>query len=127
VQWNGRVDAAAPDDAVQGPAVLWTPDPDEARESRIAGFARWVREHRDVGSDFPVDDFDYAGLHAWSVRDLDGIGCTLMDTVGIDVEMNFVASGNRNARGDRGIRKLRRAVIGVIYAGRRQCGQQKRR
>ena len=54
------------------PAVLWTPDPDEARESRIAGFARWVREHRDVGSDFPVDDLDYAGLHAWSVRDLDG-------------------------------------------------------
>ena len=29
--------------------MLWTPDPDEARGSRIAGFARWVREHRDVG------------------------------------------------------------------------------
>ena len=83
MQWNGRVDAAAPDDAVQAPAVLWTPDPDEARESRIAGFARWVREHRDVGSDFPVDDLDYAGLHAWSVRDLDGFWSALADHLGV--------------------------------------------
>ena len=26
--------------------MLWRPDPDKARGSRIAGFARWVREHR---------------------------------------------------------------------------------
>ena len=83
MQWNGRVDAVAPDDAVQAPAVLWNPDPDEARGSRIAGFARWVREHRDVGSDFPVDDLDYAGLHAWSVRDLDGFWSALADHLGV--------------------------------------------
>ena len=83
MQWNGRVDAAAPDDAVQAPAVLWNPDPDEARESRIVGFARWVREHRDVGSGFPADDLDYAGLHAWSVRDLDGFWSALADHLGV--------------------------------------------
>ena len=83
VQWNGRVDAVAPDDAEQAPAVLWTPDPDAARESRIASFARWVREHRDVGSDFPVDDLDYAGLHAWSVRDLDGFWSALAEHLGV--------------------------------------------
>ena len=81
MQWNGRVDAV--DDAAQAPAVLWTPDPDEVRESRIAGFARWVREHRDVGSDFPVDDLDYAGLHAWSVRDLDGFWSALAEHLGV--------------------------------------------
>jgi acetoacetyl-CoA synthetase len=83
VQWNGRVDAVAPDDAEQAPAVLWTPDPDAARQSRVASFARWVREHRDVGSDFPVDDLDYAGLHAWSVRDLDGFWSALAEHLGV--------------------------------------------
>lgn len=83
MQWNGRVDAVAPDDAEQTPAVLWTPDPDEARESRIADFARWVREHRDVGPGFPVDDLDYAGLHAWSVRDLDGFWSAVADHLGV--------------------------------------------
>ncbi|HEX5812981.1 MAG TPA: acetoacetate--CoA ligase [Pseudonocardia sp.] len=73
----------AVDDAAQAPAVLWTPDPDEVRESRIAAFARWVREHRDVGSDFPVDDLDYAGLHAWSVRDLDGFWSALAEHLGV--------------------------------------------
>ena len=53
------------------------------RESRVAGFARWVREHRDVGSDFPVDDLDYAGLHAWSVRDLDGFWSALAEHLGV--------------------------------------------
>lgn len=50
------------------PPVLWTPDAAAVPGTRIAGFARWVREHRGVD----VDEGDYAGLHAWSVRDLEG-------------------------------------------------------
>ena len=67
------MDAAAQNDTVQhspaqDPPVLWAPDPETARGTRIAGFARWVQEHRGVD----VDELDYAGLHDWSVRDLDG-------------------------------------------------------
>ena len=63
--------------------MLWTPDPDEARESRVAGFARWVREHRDVGSTSTVDELDYAGLHDWSVRDLDGFWSAVAEHLGV--------------------------------------------
>jgi hypothetical protein len=42
------------------PALLWTPDPKRARETWIAGFAPWVREHRGVN----VDETDYAHLAA---------------------------------------------------------------
>ena len=44
--------------------VLWTPDPDRARNTAIAEFARWVGEHRGV----KLDELDYAALHEWSVR-----------------------------------------------------------
>ena len=53
MQWNGRVDADAStaavqdpsdqDPAGQDPAVLWAPDTETARGSRVAEFARWVR------------------------------------------------------------------------------------
>ena len=68
---------------LQDPAVLWTPDPDEARGSRIAGFARWVREHRGVDHGFPVDELDYAALHDWSVRDLDGFWSAVAEYLGV--------------------------------------------
>ena len=73
MQWNDAVDSVTP-------AVLWTPDPETARGSRIAGFARWVREHR--GVDLP-DDLDYAALHEWSVRDLDGFWSALAEHLGV--------------------------------------------
>jgi acetoacetyl-CoA synthetase len=59
--------------------VLWTPDPDRARGTRVAGFARWVRQHRGVD----VDELDYAGLHDWSVRDLDGFWSAVAEHLGV--------------------------------------------
>ena len=59
--------------------MLWTPDPDRVRDTRMAGFARWVREHR--GAD--VDERDYAALHEWSVRDLDGFWSAVAEHLGV--------------------------------------------
>ncbi len=64
---------------VQEPPPLWRPDPEQARVSRIAGFARWAREHRGVD----VDELDYAGLHEWSVRDLDGFWSAVAEHLGV--------------------------------------------
>jgi acetoacetyl-CoA synthetase len=61
------------------PEVLWTPDPQRARQSAIADFTRWVREHRNV----ELDELDYAGLHAWSVRDLDGFWSAVAERLGV--------------------------------------------
>ncbi|WP_067674481.1 acetoacetate--CoA ligase [Nocardia miyunensis] len=47
---------------------MWRPDPDRTRDSAIATFTRWLRDHR--GIEFA--EHDYQGLHDWSVRDLDG-------------------------------------------------------
>jgi acetoacetyl-CoA synthetase len=69
----------AGDDARTEAEILWTPDPGRARGTRIAGFARWVREHRDV----EVDELDYAALHAWSVRDLDGFWSAVAEHLGV--------------------------------------------
>ena len=66
-------------DAANEPAVLWRPDAGKARGTRIAAFARWVREHRGVD----VDELDYAGLHAWSVRDLDGFWSAVAEHLGV--------------------------------------------
>ncbi|MBT0767578.1 acetoacetate--CoA ligase [Kineosporia sp. J2-2] len=44
---------------------LWTPDPDTARATQIADFARWLTVHRQV----TLDELDYAALHRWSVRE----------------------------------------------------------
>ena len=59
--------------------MLWRPDPETARASRVAGFARWLREHRGVD----VDELDYAGLHDWSVRDLDGFWSAVAEYLGV--------------------------------------------
>jgi acetoacetyl-CoA synthetase len=59
--------------------VLWIPDPDHARDTRIAAFARWVRESRGV----EVDELDYAALHDWSVADLDGFWSAVAEHLGV--------------------------------------------
>jgi acetoacetyl-CoA synthetase len=76
VQWNGRVVDPKSESVAE---VLWTPDPEQARATRIAGFARWVRERRGV----EVDELDYAGLHDWSVRDLDGFWAATAEHLGV--------------------------------------------
>ena len=59
--------------------VLWTPDPDLARETAIADFARWVGEHRGV----KLDELDYAALHEWSVGELDGFWSAAAEYLGV--------------------------------------------
>jgi acetoacetyl-CoA synthetase len=66
-------------DTVADAEVLWTPDPERARDTRIAGFARWARANRGI----EVDDLDYAGLHAWSVRDIDGFWSAAAEYLGV--------------------------------------------
>ncbi len=52
---------------VEGPVEqLWRPDPEAARRTQIADFARWLATHRAV----PVAELDYAPLHRWSVENL---------------------------------------------------------
>ncbi|NYJ05191.1 acetoacetate--CoA ligase [Petropleomorpha daqingensis] len=50
------------------PEVLWTPTPESARATRVAAFARWVRERR--GLDFG-DPPDYDALWRWSTEHLE--------------------------------------------------------
>jgi acetoacetyl-CoA synthetase len=61
------------------PEVLWTPDAQRARDTGIAGFARWVREHRGV----ELDELDYPALHDWSVRDLEGFWSAVAEQQGV--------------------------------------------
>ena len=61
------------------PEVLWTPEPATARASSLAKFARFARERRGVA----VDELDYATLHAWSVRDLDGFWSAAAEFLGV--------------------------------------------
>jgi acetoacetyl-CoA synthetase len=70
--------SAVPDQTAV-PEVLWTPDPERARGTAVAGFARWLREHRAV----EVDELDYAGLHAWSVRDPDDFWSAVAEHLGV--------------------------------------------
>jgi acetoacetyl-CoA synthetase len=68
-------------DGVTGgaPDVLWRPDSERVGDTRVAEFARWVRAHRGVD----VDEQDYAGLHAWSVGDLDGFWSAVAEHLGV--------------------------------------------
>ena len=63
--------------------VLWAADPDQARGSRIAEFTSWVRERR--GVTLPQTDGvpDYAALHGWSVRDLEGFWSSVAEHFGV--------------------------------------------
>jgi acetoacetyl-CoA synthetase len=64
--------------------VLWNPDPEEARGAAIADFARWLGEHRsNVPDGAKLDELDYAALHDWSVRDLDGFWSAAAEYLGV--------------------------------------------
>src|SRR5919109_158186 len=65
----------APMTAAEAPEVLWAPDPQHI--GPITDFSVWVREHR--GVDAP----DYAALHAWSVRDLEGFWSAVVEFLGV--------------------------------------------
>lgn len=77
--------------AAEAPPVLWTPD--RVGDTRIAGFARWVREHRGVA----LDEGDYAALHAWSVADLDGFWSAVADHLGVRFHDRPTATLGRSA------------------------------
>ncbi len=66
-------------DMADTPELLWTPDPATASASALAGFARWVREHRGVD----VADTDYPALHAWSVADIGGFWSAAAEYLGV--------------------------------------------
>jgi acetoacetyl-CoA synthetase len=61
------------------PDVLWTPDSEQAAQSSIAAFARFVQER--YGAD--VDDSDYASLHEWSVTDTATFWTAVADFLGV--------------------------------------------
>ncbi len=61
------------------PDVVWTPDPDRAASSAIAGFARFVADR--TGQ--PLPDTDYAALHAWSVRDVAAFWSAAAEYLGV--------------------------------------------
>ncbi|MEU7818618.1 acetoacetate--CoA ligase [Pseudonocardia sp. NPDC049154] len=65
---------------VDVPEVLWSPSPEQAGRTAIAEFARWVREHKGVELE---SDTDYAELHAWSVRDLEGFWAAAAEFLGV--------------------------------------------
>ena len=69
-------------------------DPRRAVDPRSGRGARVARSRASPGgcgstatssSDFPVDELDYAGLHAWSVRDLDGFWSAARRAPGCDL------------------------------------------
>jgi acetoacetyl-CoA synthetase len=62
------------------PEVLWTPTPDSARATRVAAFARWVRERR--GLDFG-DPPDYDALWRWSTEHLDQFWASVAEWSGV--------------------------------------------
>ena len=53
--------------------VLWTPSPERAEASTMAGFIRWLEAERGLRFD------DYPALWDWSVRDLDGFWSAIWD------------------------------------------------
>lgn len=57
------------------PDVLWSPDP--RHDGPLARFTAWVGEHRGVAAP------DYAALHEWSVRDLDGFWSAIVEFLGV--------------------------------------------
>jgi acetoacetyl-CoA synthetase len=55
------------------PPILWTPLPDVREHSRIGTYLDWLERTRGLAFD------DYAGLHGWSVEDLDGFWSSAWD------------------------------------------------
>ena len=54
--------------------ILWTPSPERAASTRIAGFERWLQDNR--GLSFA----SYQEMWEWSVTDLDGFWTWRLDT-----------------------------------------------
>ena len=61
------------------PDVLWRPDPAAVPQTRIARFGAWVREHRGID----VDGTEWASVHEWSIRDLDGFWSAVAEYSGV--------------------------------------------
>jgi acetoacetyl-CoA synthetase len=53
--------------------LLWTPDPQQVANTRIAEYMRWLESERGVAF------ADYAALHRWSVSDLDAFWRSIFD------------------------------------------------
>jgi len=53
--------------------LLWTPDPADAAETKIARFMRWLSDERGRSFD------SYEELRVWSVNDLDGFWAAVWD------------------------------------------------
>ena len=71
-----------PTGAQPPPEQIWSPDPEAAAASALAGFTRWVVEHRGVELGGP-DHAGYTALHAWSVEDLPGFWSALAEYAGV--------------------------------------------
>lgn len=68
-----------PDEVGAIPDVLWRPEPERARATAIADFARWANANK--GAELP--ELDYASLHAWSVGDLEGFWGAAAEYLGV--------------------------------------------
>ena len=59
--------------------VLWAPDPETARASTMAQFARFLNQQRLAD----VEELDYSALHAWSVNDLGQFWAAAAEFLGV--------------------------------------------
>ncbi|WP_319824700.1 acetoacetate--CoA ligase [Thalassovita sp.] len=53
--------------------VLWTPTPERAENTLMAGYIRWLRTHRGLQFD------DYNALWEWSISDLEGFWTSIVE------------------------------------------------
>src|SRR3954447_4621279 len=62
------------------PEVLWAPTPESARATRVAAFARWVGERRNLDFGEPLD---YDALWRWSVEHLEQFWADVAEWSGV--------------------------------------------
>lgn len=73
--------------------ILWTPSPERAAASRMAGFIRWLERTRGLRFD------DYNALWRWSVGDLPAFWTAIVDFAGLDVRGHDRVLGKRDMPG----------------------------
>lgn len=73
--------------------ILWTPDPDWAEATVMAGFIRWLEAER--GMAFA----DFGALWDWSVGDLEGFWQAIVDRFGLRIEGAGPVLGKRTMPG----------------------------